>query len=116
MQVQSDDTLRCRRCGRVRTTDELDRMLWCEDCQLAERRRAAWLGRAGGFAAAIALSFWIAINIQPSDQFLILWAMVVIVAFYLLSRLGQELAYGVIRVRNVPGVRVDEYGPDDTAR
>lgn len=115
--VDLDDTLRCRRCGRVRTTDELDRMLWCDDCRIAERRRAAWLGRAGAFAAAIALSFWIAIEVQPSDRFLVLWALVVIVAFYLLSRLGQELGYGIARVRNLPGARVDDHAaPGDPER
>ncbi len=105
--VDLDDTLRCRRCGRVRTSDELDRMLWCDECRQAERRRAAWLGRALAFAAAVALSFWIAIVVGPSDQFLVLWALVVIVAFYLLSRLGQEMVYGIIRVQNKPGARAD---------
>jgi hypothetical protein len=100
-----DDTLRCRLCRQERTADELDRMLWCDGCRSAERRRAAWWGRALAFAAAIALSFWIAIDVQPSQDFLILWALVVIVAFYLLSRLGQELIYGIFRVRNVPGTR-----------
>jgi hypothetical protein len=113
MYDRDDDTLRCRRCSQVRTVDELDRVLWCDDCRLAERRRAGWWGRAAAFAAAVALSFWIAIAIQPSDQFLLLWALVVIVAFYLLSRLGQELVYGVFRVRNAPGARAgDAGGPD----
>lgn len=103
-----DDVLRCHRCRQVRTTDELDRMLWCDECRLAERRRAAWLGRAIAFGAAVALSFWIAIEIRPSRDFLVLWALVVVVAFYLLSRLGQELVYGIGRVRNVPGVRAGD--------
>lgn len=113
MPPQHDDTLRCRRCRRVRTTDELDRTLWCDDCRLAERRRAAWIGRAAAFVGAVALSLWIAIQIQPSDQFLVLWALVIIVAFYLFSRLGQELVYGVIRVRDVPGVRAGEYDDEE---
>jgi hypothetical protein len=102
-----DDTLRCRRCLEERTVDELDRSLWCDDCRLAARRRAAWIGRAAGFAAAVLLSFWIAIDVQPAPEFRILWALVVIVAFYLLSRLGPELAFGVMRVRNVAGVRAN---------
>jgi hypothetical protein len=109
---QDDDTLRCNRCHGVRTADELDRMIWCEDCQLAERRRAGWLGRAPAFLAAVALSVWIAIRVQPSQDFLVIWALVVIVAFYLLSRLGQELVYGIARVRNVPGARAPDHGAD----
>lgn len=103
-----DDTLRCHRCRQARPTEELDRMIWCEECLRVERRRAAWWGRAMAFLAAVALSFWIAIDVQPSDQFLLLWALVVIVAFYLGSRLGTELVFGVARVRNVPGARKEE--------
>lgn len=113
MPVQ-DDTLRCRRCRQARTSQELDRMIWCEECLRAERRRAAWWGRALAFAAAIALSFWIAVHIQPSDRFLMLWAAVVIVAFFLGTRLGTELVFGIIRVRNEPGARQAGPRPDDT--
>lgn len=112
-----DDTLRCTRCTRVRTTDELDRILWCEKCQESERRRAGWIGRGVGLAMAVVLSFWIAVRVQPSQEFLVIWALVVLVAFYLLSRLGQELVYGVVRIRNVPSARAGDHeageGGDD---
>jgi hypothetical protein len=108
-----EDTLRCHRCLRVRTTDELDRTLWCDDCRLAERRRAGWLGRALGFLAAVALALWIALWVRPSDQFLLLWASVLVVALYLFSRLGKEIIYGIIRVRNVPGARAGRYDDAD---
>jgi hypothetical protein len=108
MLPDQDDALRCQRCRQERSGDELDRILWCEECQHAERRRAAWTGRAGAFAAALALTFWIALDIQPAPEFRILWALVVIVAFYLLARLGHELVYGIIRVRNVPGAREEQ--------
>jgi hypothetical protein len=106
--VDHDDAMRCHRCRQERPTDQLDRMIWCEECLRVERRRAAWWGRGMAFLAAVALSFWIAIQVQPSDQFLMLWALVVIVAFYLGSRLGTELVFGILRVRNVPGARQDE--------
>jgi hypothetical protein len=110
--LAQDDTLRCRRCHRIRTADELDRMMWCEDCRLADRRRGAWVGRIIAFCAGIALSFWIAIRVEPSRDFLVIWALVVIAVFYLLSRLGQELVYGVARVRNVPGARAGDPSED----
>jgi hypothetical protein len=108
MLPDQDDALRCHRCRQERTGGELDRILWCEECQHAERRRAALRGRVFAFAAAIVLTFWIALSIQPAPEFRILWALVVIVAFYLLSRIGQELGYGVARVRNEPGARAHE--------
>jgi apolipoprotein N-acyltransferase len=103
-----EDTPRCHRCRQERTSEELDRILWCEDCQRAERRRAAWLGRAIAFAAAIALTFWIALDVQPAADFRIVWALVIIAAFYLVSRLVKELVYGLARVRNEPGARAGE--------
>jgi hypothetical protein len=107
--LDHDDTLRCARCTRVRTADELDRILWCEDCQAAERRRAGWIGRVVALVVAVALSLWIAVRVQPSQEFLVIWALVVLVAFYLLSRLGQELGYGLARIRNVPGAREGDH-------
>lgn len=98
-----DDILRCRRCGREATTDELDRLLWCEECVAAERRRAAWRGRALALLAAGVLALWIAIAIRPGPDFRILWALVLIVAYALFARLAHELMYGIVRVRNRPG-------------
>ncbi len=98
----ADDTLHCRRCGREGTPDDLDRMLWCEECVAAGRRRAAWWGRGLALLAALLLALWIAVVVQPGPDFRILWAVLLIFAYYLLTRLGRELAYGVIRVRDRP--------------
>lgn len=97
------DTLYCRRCGREAAADSLDRLLWCEECVTAERRRSAWWGRGLAFVAAVLLALWIAIVIQPGADFRLLWAVLLIFAYYLFTRLARELAYGVIRVRNRPG-------------
>lgn len=107
----TDDTLHCRRCTRERTADELDRILWCEDCVAAERRRAAWWGRGLALIAAALLALWIAVAIRPGDEFRILWAVLLIFAYYLFTRLARELAYGVIRVRDQPAARADAGGP-----
>ncbi len=103
----TEDTLRCRRCRRVATGDELDRILWCEDCVTAERRRAAWWGRGVAFVAVAVLALWIALVIRPGPDFRILWALVLVVAYALGARLAHELDYGVIRVWNRPGARTD---------
>ena len=100
-----DDTARCRRCRRPTPGDDLDRILWCEDCVRAERKRAARWGRGLAFAAATLLGLWIAVTIRPSGEFRYLYALVIVVAFVLGSRLGTELVFGVVRVRNRPGVR-----------
>ena len=106
-----DEAIRCRRCGRVTPGEELDGQLWCEECVEAEKRRAALWGRGLAFAAATVLGIWIALAIGPAGQFRYLYAFVVVVAFVLGARLATELVFGIVRVRNRPGVRAP--GPVD---
>ena len=108
-----DDLARCRRCRRPTPGDDLDRILWCEACVAAERKRAARWGRGLAFAAATLLGVWIALYIRPSDAFRYLYALVIVVAFVLGSRLGTELVYGIARVRNRPGAREGAVEGDD---
>lgn len=108
MGEEAGDTVRCRRCRQSATADELDRLLWCEECVTAERRRAAWWGRGLAVAAVALLALWIAVAVRPGPDFRILWALVVVVAYALGARLAHELAFGVIRVRNRPGARVPD--------
>ena len=104
-EVTTDDGVRCRRCRRVTPGDELDGLLWCEECVHAERKRAALWGRGLAFGAATLLGVWIALTISPNADFRYLYAFVVVVAFVLGARLATELVFGIARVRNVPGAR-----------
>ena len=107
MSYRNDDAVRCQRCRRVTPGDELDGMLWCEDCLAAERRRARRWGWGLALGAVALLALWIALTIRPSDQFRYLWAIVLIVALALALRLAQELVFGVVRIRNRPGARAE---------
>lgn len=111
----TDDTLYCRRCLRERTADELDRSLWCDDCVAAERRRAAWWGRGLALVAAALFALWIGLVIRPGSEFRILWGVLLIFAYYLLTRLARELTYGVVRVRDRPGAREEAVSAGDPA-
>lgn len=105
------DGLDCKRCLQRRPADELDRMLWCEACREAERRVAAIWGRGVGILAGLGLALWIALVVQPSNgPFLVLWAATILVTYRVGARLGRELIYGAIRVRNVPGARAEPSG------
>lgn len=95
------------------TPDDLDRILWCEECVTAERKRAARWGRGLALAAAALLGIWIALAIGPGDQFRYLYALVIIVAYVLGSRLGTELVFGIARVRNQPGLLEGAHEDDD---
>lgn len=113
MTPPDDDTVRCRRCMRVRPGPELDRILWCEECVAAELARAAWWGRGLAFLGAGLLALRIALVIRPGDRFLFLWAIVIVIAFALGARLGRELVYGIVRVQNRPRARA--LGPNGGA-
>lgn len=111
----NEDIIRCRRCHREMAADDLDRILWCDECVAAERRRAAWLGRAIAVAAVALLAVWIAAVVRPDAEFRILWALVVIVGYALGARLAHELTFGVNRIRNREGARAATKSGDHDA-
>lgn len=95
------DDVTCVRCLQVKPLDELDRLLWCEECQAAARRRAARRGWAAGALLALGLAVYIYVAIQP-DLSLIptAWLATLVVAFYLGARVAREIFFGVDRLRN----------------
>jgi hypothetical protein len=100
-----DDLLACRRCMHATPKDRLDRMLWCDACRAAERRRARVWGIAIGTLAALALLAWIVLRVEAGLDYALLWGLVVIVTFFLLTNLGTEMIYGIRRINNRPGAR-----------
>lgn len=99
------DDVTCVRCLEVRPVQELDRLLWCEECRARARRRAAVRGWLAGAALAAVLALYIWFGIQP-DLALIpeFWIATLAVALYLGSRVARELFYGYDRVRNRPAL------------
>jgi hypothetical protein len=91
----------CVRCLEVKPVQELDRLLWCEECLAKARRRATIRGWIGGVALTLVLALYIWFGIQPDlgliPQF---WAASLLVALYLGSRVAREMFYGYDRVRN----------------
>jgi hypothetical protein len=91
----------CVRCLQVKSVQELDRLLWCEECLAKARRRAALRGWMAGVALAIVLGLYIWLVIQP-DLSLIptAWIATLAVALYLGGRVARELFYGYERLAN----------------
>lgn len=91
----------CVRCLEVRPVQDLDRLLWCEECQERARRRASVRGWLAGAAVTLLLGLYIWFAIQP-DLTLIPggWAATLGVCLYLSSRIARELFYGYDRLRN----------------
>jgi hypothetical protein len=105
----------CVRCLEVKSVQELDRLLWCEDCQAQARRRATIRGWMAGAALSLVLAAYIWFGIQP-DLSLIpeFWIATLVVALYLGSRVAREFFYGYDRFRNRRAAEARPPAPDRT--
>ena len=79
---------------------QLDRLLWCDECQSAAKARAAVWGWLGGFVIALVLAAYIWLAIKPSDLIIRLWIVIPIAALYLGGRIIREIVFGVMRYQN----------------
>ncbi len=94
------DLATCIRCLEEKDVEEMDRLLWCESCQEAARQRAAlWGWGFGGLLAAL-LGLWIWLVLQPTQLIIGGWIATVVAALWIGSRVGKEVAYGVLRFSN----------------
>lgn len=99
-QERLGDEMACARCGGLRDSTELDRMLWCEACVAAARARARRAGTATGVAAAALVGLWIWFAVRPSTALIPgAWVATLVAAGWLASKLGRELVFGLIRAR-----------------
>jgi hypothetical protein len=94
------DTATCVRCLQEKDLDVMDRLLWCEECKEAARRRAGVWGWGGGAVFAAALAVWIWTVIQPSDLVVGGWIATVVAALWIGGRVVREIAFGVMRYQN----------------
>jgi hypothetical protein len=97
------DEITCRRCLTVQPSEELDRLMWCEACVARARKRALRIGLTAGGVLALGLALYIWFGIRPDLSLIPAgWALTLVVAFYLGSRVARELAYGIMRWQNRP--------------
>lgn len=107
----------CVRCLQVKPVHELDRLLWCEECQEAARRRATRRGWTAGVALAVILALYIWFVIQPDLSLIPTgWAATLGVALYLGGRVARELFYGAERLLNRRAVEAVPPGAAPDAR
>lgn len=103
----------CVRCLRKRSIEELDRLLWCEECQAAAKRRATIRGWMAGVALAVVLALYIWFGIQPDFSLIPTgWAATILVALYLGARVARELFLGWERLANRRAVEARPPSPD----
>lgn len=98
------DEVTCVRCLEVYDQAYLDRLLWCDRCRERARERAAWWGWLGGILFGIAVALYVWIAVRPSDLLIGGWFGTVIAATWIGSKIGREIAYGVMRYKNARAV------------
>lgn len=94
------DEVTCVRCLEVKDLGHLDRMLWCDECRFTARERAAWWGWLLGLIFALGCALYVWIVIRPTDLIVGAWAATFAAAVWIGSKVGRELAYGVMRFQN----------------
>jgi hypothetical protein len=99
-QSRFPDLTTCIRCLEEKELDQMDRLLWCQDCRDAARERAGMWGWGFGIVLATALALWIWFVIQPTDVIIGGWIGTVAAALWIGARVGREVAYGVLRFNN----------------
>ena len=96
---EGEDSILCRSCGEAYEMTELDRWLWCAGCASGLERRA----RRGQhlIAALITLPFAVWILVEGTGGVLpgYAWALPLLAAYYLGSRIGRVLIRNYLRSR-----------------
>ena len=100
--VDDSDQDTCVCCLEVKPRQNLDRMLWCAECNKVARGRAASRGWLVGVLVAGVLSSWIWLFIQPSNLVIGGWVGTVLAAFYVSARVAREVLYAVARMQSRP--------------
>ena len=107
--------LTCVRCLRTRDNRELDRLLWCEDCVEAAKKRAGRRGWIAGGALFVLALLWVVLWVQPDPDLIpTVWIALLAAVLYLSARLAREAFFGWERVTNRPAV--EAIPPDPTER
>ena len=89
----------CASCGQVFRAADLDRVLWCEECIGAARRKAQRIGIWFGIGLAGALAAWVFLVEKPTIM-IGGWIGAILATFWLGMRIGRELSYGILRARS----------------
>lgn len=107
------DTAVCARCGDEKDLMELDRLLWCTPCRFRARERAAWWGWTQGLVFGGGVAAYVFLVVRPTDLVLGGWIATVVAAVWVGSRMGREVAYGVIRYLDTRQDVARESAPPD---
>ncbi len=92
----------CLLCLETKPREDLDRLLWCDECLEAAQNKATSQSWYVGFAVAVVLVLWIWLYVQASTLGIGPWIGMVLAAFYVSARMAREVLYTVARVRGVP--------------
>lgn len=93
--------IECANCHRAYPASKLDRRMWCPDCRGIVIRKAALIARIVSFVSALALTGWVVYLVGSAPRFLIIYAVMVVAAYFFVYKLTQRVAFEIIRSRGV---------------
>ncbi len=98
---RTSEEVTCIRCLEEKEVQELDRLLWCEECQKRAQKRASTWGWVAGGALALLLALYIWFVIEPAADLIPTgWIAALVAAFYLGGRVSREIIFGAMRIRS----------------
>lgn len=108
-----EEELTCIRCLRAIDKNDLDRLLWCDECRHSARRKATLYGMLAGALIAVVLGLWIWLVVEPT-VFVGGWVGAVLAAWWLGAKVARELLFGIMRFRNGKAVEASPPGAGES--
>jgi apolipoprotein N-acyltransferase len=95
----------CVRCLQTRDNRELDRLLWCEECVEAAKKRSMKRGWVAGGVLFVLALLWVVLWVQPDPDLIpTVWIALLAAVLYLGARFAREVFFGWERIANRPAV------------
>jgi hypothetical protein len=97
----TEETVTCANCGRLTPGSSVDPAGWCADCRREVVRRATVIAHALGGVAAVLGGVWVVMVVEPGARFVLVWAVLVGLIYFVLYKLARRVAFEAIRSRGV---------------
>ena len=103
----AEETVTCANCGREVPASSVDPATWCADCRRVVVRRATVIAHVLGGIAAALVAVWVVMVVEPLARFVLVWAVLVGLVYYIVYKLARRVAFEAIRTRGVRPPRED---------
>ncbi len=89
----------CRSCQQLYPASDLDRYLWCPQCQEIVRKKGAMWGRVVGLLASAGVATYLWLSLMLQSRFLAFYLLLLAMTYLLTSRIAHAIVHGYYRSR-----------------